>query len=111
MSKSERIQACYQHVCLLYENSVAVNNTSIRERFGLDAHKAATVSHIISDTIEAELIKVENPESGSRKFASYVPYYAWFLFSQKMQVARKWLILSEFLFSRKMQAAQQYLRL
>ena len=76
MSKSERIQACYQHVCLLYENSVAVNNTSIRERFGLDAHKAATVSHIISDTIEAELIKVENPESGSRKFASYVPYYA-----------------------------------
>ena len=76
MSKSERIQACYQHVCLLYENSIAVNNTSIRERFGLDPHKAATVSHIISDTIEAELIKMENPESESRKFASYVPYYA-----------------------------------
>ena len=76
MSKVERIQACYQHVCLLYENSTAVNNTSIRERFGLNAHKSATISHIISDTINAGLIKIENPHSESRKFASYVPYYA-----------------------------------
>ena len=76
MSKLERIQACYQHVCLMYENTISVTNTSIRERFGLDAHKSATVSHIISDTINANLIKVENPSSESRKFASYIPYYA-----------------------------------
>jgi len=76
MSKQERIQTCYQHVCLLYENREQVNNTSVRERFGLDAHKTAMVSHILSDTMNAGLIKVEDPVSESRRYASYVPYYS-----------------------------------
>jgi len=76
MNKAERIQACYQHVCLMYEDGLPVNNSSIRERFGLDRNKSAMTSHIISDTLDAELIKVENPESDSRRYATYVPFYA-----------------------------------
>ena len=37
----------------------------------------------LADTIEAKLIKMENPESESRKFASYVPYYACFYLQRK----------------------------
>ena len=34
------------------------------------------VSHIIADTIAKGLIKTSNPDSDSRKFVSYVPFYA-----------------------------------
>lgn len=76
MNKAERVQACYQHVCLMYEDGISVNNGSIRERFGLDKNKSAMASHIISDTLDANLIKVENPESDSRRYATYLPFYA-----------------------------------
>lgn len=75
MTKDERIQACYQHTCLLYEDRAACNNQSIRERFGLDKKQIATASHIISDTIGAGLIKTSVPEGMSKKYATYVPFY------------------------------------
>jgi len=75
MNKVERVQACYQHVCLMFEDGKPVNNGSIRERFGLDKNKAAIASHIISDTMDAGLIKVECPDSDSRRYATYIPYY------------------------------------
>lgn len=75
MTRDERIQACYQHTCLLYEDNVAVNNQSIRERFGLDLKGTAMVSHIITDTLESGLIKLENPEMTSRRYATYLPFY------------------------------------
>ena len=75
MSKEERVQACYQHTCLLYEDRKPCNNQSIRERLGLDKKQVATASHIISDTIVAKLIKTSVPEGMSKKYATYVPFY------------------------------------
>lgn len=75
MTKEERIQACYQHTCLLYEDRIPCNNQSIRERFGLDKKQVATASHIISDTIAANLIKTSVPEGMSKKYATYIPFY------------------------------------
>lgn len=75
MSKEERIQACYQHTCLLYEDRQPCNNQSIRERFGLDKNRVATASHIISDTIAAGLIKTKVPEGMSKRYAIYIPFY------------------------------------
>lgn len=75
MTKEERVLACYQHTCLLYEDRMTVNNQSIRERFGLGKNKSAMASHIISDTVEAGLIKVSNPDGMSRKYTTYIPYY------------------------------------
>jgi len=37
---------------------------------------AAIASRIIRDAIEAELIKEDDPMSKSRKYASYVPFWA-----------------------------------
>jgi ATP-dependent DNA helicase RecG len=76
MTKTDKIRACYQHTCLLYEDRKDLNNQSLRERFGIDKNNSAIASRIISDTFEAGLIKLSDPEITSRKYATYIPYYA-----------------------------------
>lgn len=75
MTKEERIEACYQHACLLNEEGLTTNNQSIRERFNLDKTKSSVASRIIADTVEAGLIKISNSDIQSKKYATYVPYY------------------------------------
>lgn len=75
MTKKEKIDACYQHACLMYEDNLAINNQSVRERFKLDKNKASVASRIIADTVEAGLIKLADADITSKKFATYIPYY------------------------------------
>lgn len=75
MTKSEKIDTCYQHACLLYEDGKSINNQSIRERFNLNKNQSAMASRIITDTLEVGLIKPVDEQTASRKFASYIPYY------------------------------------
>ncbi len=75
MTKQEKIDACYQHACLMYEDNVAINNQSLRDRFKLDRRQSSVVSRIISDTVEAGKIKLANEDITSRKYATYVPFY------------------------------------
>ena len=76
MTREERIVACYQHCCLTFADNMTMNNQSLRERFGLNKNQGTIASHIISDTVSKGLIKASNPDSESRKFVSYVPFYA-----------------------------------
>ena len=76
MSKQERILACYQHACLLYEDGKSINNQSVRDRFGIERNKSAVASRIISDTLDAGYIKISDSDITSRKYAAYIPYYA-----------------------------------
>lgn len=76
MTKEERIEACYQHCCLVYADNETMNNQSFRERLGLNKNQGTIASHIISDTVSRGLIKPSNPDSESRKFVSYIPFYA-----------------------------------
>lgn len=76
MTKQEKIDACYQHACLWYENNEYINNQSIRTRFGLDKNQSSVASRIIADTLEAGRIKVSDENIVSKKYATYVPYYA-----------------------------------
>ena len=76
MSKQDKIRACYQHCCLLYEANKEMNNQSVRERFEIDKKSYPIASRIINDTLTAGLIKIANPENVSRKFTGYLPYYA-----------------------------------
>jgi predicted HTH transcriptional regulator len=75
MTKEEKIMACYQHACLLYEDRKPINNQSIRERFGIDRKKSSVASRIIADTLEKGLIKMPGEDANSRKYATYIPYY------------------------------------
>lgn len=75
MTKQEKISACYQHACLVYEDGERINNQSVRERFELTKNDSSIASRIISDTMEAGLIKPADIETASKKYMTYIPYY------------------------------------
>lgn len=76
MDREARIRACYQHCCLKYVMGEKMSNQSLRERFKLPEEKAETASRIIRDCTDAGLIKLDNPNSGSRRYARYLPFWA-----------------------------------
>jgi len=76
MDRNDRIRACYQHCCLRYVMNQRMMNQSLRDRFKLPESRSDAASRIIRDTVDADLIKTENPESPSKKYARYVPYWA-----------------------------------
>jgi len=76
MSSEDRIRACYQHTCLHYVNNKTVNNQSVRKRFKIGANNSSFASKIISEAIENGLIKVSDPKNSSKKYVSYIPYWA-----------------------------------
>jgi len=76
LGKGDRIRACYQHACLRYLSNDTMTNASLRKRFGIVKENYPMASRIISDTVDAELIKRHDPESTSRRHAKYVPFWA-----------------------------------
>ena len=60
---------------LMYEDGEAVNNQSVRERFELNKNDSSIASRIISDTVEAGLIKPADNETTSKKYMTYIPFY------------------------------------
>ena len=76
LDKKEKIRACYQHACLKYVSYEKMTNQSLRERFKIEDQNAAIASRIIRDTLMFGVIKEDDPESRSRKYASYIPFWA-----------------------------------
>ncbi len=76
MSKTDRVRACYQHCCLKYVSNQRMSNQSLRERFRLPESKAAIASQVISATKDAELIKPDESETSSTRYARYLPFWA-----------------------------------
>lgn len=75
MEKQDRTRACYLHACLKYVARDFMTNASLRERFGIEDQNSATASRIIKDTIDENLIKPNDPETGTR-WMKYVPFWA-----------------------------------
>lgn len=61
--------------CLLYEDGLSINNQIVRERFNLNTKQSVMASRILSDTLESGLIKMKNPETESKRYTSYIPFY------------------------------------
>ena len=76
MNKSDRIRACYQHSAIMYVTNQRMTNQSLRDRFKVEEQNAAVVSRIIRDALEVNMIKSEDPDSKSRKFVRYLPFWA-----------------------------------
>ena len=76
MDRSDRVRACYQHCCLRYVMNERMSNQTLRERFKLAEDRSETVSRIIRDSTEAGLVKLDNPEIASRRYARYAPFWA-----------------------------------
>jgi len=69
-------EAKNQHCTLKWVMSERMTNQTLRERFHLPEAKVASISKVISTTIEAKLIKLDEKAGGSRKFARYLPFWA-----------------------------------
>lgn len=76
MSKPDRVRACYQHCALSYVSNQRMTNQTLRERFDLPESKAATVSQVISATLETGRIRLDDSETTSRRYAKYLPWWA-----------------------------------
>ena len=75
MDRNDRVRACYQHCCLRYVLHEKMTNQSLRERFKLPEARADTASQIISATLAAGLIRLDNASVGSRRYARYQPFW------------------------------------
>ncbi len=76
MNKEDKTRACYQHSCLQYVSNEVMTNESLRNRFNISEANYSIASRIIADTLAANLIKPSDPESKSKKNASYLPFWA-----------------------------------
>jgi len=76
MDKSDKIRACYQHCCLKYVSNEKISNQSLRHRFNISNKNYPMASRIIAETLKAGLIKPADPESMSKKYAYYLPFWA-----------------------------------
>lgn len=74
MDKDDRSRACYQHCVLRYIAGEHMTNQTLRQRFNIAKENYPMASRIITDTIEAGLIKAIDPEQ--TKFAKYAPFWA-----------------------------------
>lgn len=76
MPENERIEATYQHSIIQYFSSNALTNASLRQRFKMHDKQAPQISRLIAAATESGRIKVKNVENESKKFISYLPYWA-----------------------------------
>jgi ATP-dependent DNA helicase RecG len=76
MSKDERIRACYWHAVYLRIGRQQMTNSSLRNRFNIKEKNQSQVSRVISDTLEANLIRRDPPDDKSKRHAKYVPIWA-----------------------------------
>ncbi|MCG8617418.1 MAG: putative DNA binding domain-containing protein [Desulfobacterales bacterium] len=74
MDSEEKIRATYLHSVLRYLNRQPMTNTTLRERFGIEAKNSAMVSRIIKKAIDAGRIKPYDDSAGPRTMR-YVPWW------------------------------------
>lgn len=75
MDKDEKVHATYLHSVLRHLDRTPMTNASLRERFQVEQKNSATISRIIGEAIESELVKPYDPNQ-SRKHAKYLPFWA-----------------------------------
>jgi predicted HTH transcriptional regulator len=76
MDKKDKIRACYQHCCLKYVSNDKMTNQSLRERFKIESKNAAIATRIMKEALKTNVIKEDDPESNSRKYKKYIPFWA-----------------------------------
>ena len=75
MNKEDKRRACYQHCCLQYLAGQKMSNESFRRRLGISNENYSMASRIISDTISAGYIKLDDMAT-SKKYSKYIPFWA-----------------------------------
>ncbi len=73
MTVDERIRACYFHAVLKFLAGDRMKNATLCERFGIKPSNAAQASAVIKQTLNANFIKVADPDHPR---AGYIPSWA-----------------------------------
>ena len=74
LSKKEKIDACYAHVCLKYVKNEPANNSTLRARFQLGEDERYKISRVFNDACDAKLIKAK--KGTGMKNREYIPFWA-----------------------------------
>lgn len=75
MGREDRIRAVYLHACLRHVQREPMTNTSLRQRFGIDAKNSAIASRLLKEALAAKLVKLEDVQAPP-KMRRYVPHWA-----------------------------------
>ena len=75
MDRAERVRAVYLHACLRYVNREYLTNTSVRQRFGVEARNSAQASRLIAEAVKEGAIAPDDP-TAAPKLMRYVPWWA-----------------------------------
>ncbi len=76
MGRNDKIRACFQHCVLKYVMNEKMTNQTLRDRFNLSVAESHLASRVIRDAVDAGMIKLDDPDSTSRRYSRYVPYWA-----------------------------------
>ncbi len=76
MNNDDKIRACYQHACLQYVLNEKMTNETLRVRFNIDKKNSAIASRMLAEAVSSGVIKEYQSNSNSRKYKSYLPYWA-----------------------------------
>lgn len=75
MTREDRQRACYLHACLKRVKREYMTNSSLRERFKVDAKNSSAISRVLRDTCHTGLIKLTEDSTGDKN-RKYVPFWA-----------------------------------
>lgn len=75
LSVEEKLWACYLHACIKQVQGEQLTNSSLRIRFGLKETSAGSISRLIKEAVEKELIKPLEPYTAPR-YMKYIPIWA-----------------------------------
>ena len=73
LSRSERVEACYQHAVLKWLSGEKMKNASLCERLGIDKKNAAQASAVIGASVDEGKIKIADPAFPR---GGYYPFWA-----------------------------------
>ena len=75
-NSNDRINLVYMHCCFQYVNHSPMTNESLRSRFAEGVLSSTVASRWINEALEFGIIRPFDPNSKSKRHASYVPKWA-----------------------------------
>lgn len=75
ISPEDKLWACYLHACIKQVQNEQLTNSSLRERFGLKPSSAGSISRLIKEAVDCEILKPLDPNTAPR-YMKYLPYWA-----------------------------------
>ena len=71
----EKLWSCYLHACIKHIQGEHLTNSSLRERFALSESSSGSVSRLIKEAVNRNMIKPLDPFTAPR-YMKYIPIWA-----------------------------------